>query len=381
MGAMTLGLIAAGLNTSNLLPPATIVDEAISQWASSFSVEPVEVFEPYIPADDASPSSYASLSKTALPAESVWGTGERDTVEPLPEIPIEPDEPAGQAIENTEPAETVPEEPQEEISEQPAEDPVETGGVPAEPVWEELPASEESVLEQPVAEPPEEAPEAESTPEEQPVEEQPVEVEQPQEIETIPVEGLPPEQAKAPAPDWSWLTGRKLADMPFDERLSTIGEMAREDYRQTGVLASITAAQFICESGMMSGGSTLSNKYNNCFGIKASSSGYNWKDSTWKGKIATLKTQEEYKKGKLTTITADFRSYANVWESVQDHSAYLLNTLKDEENLRYPGIGKCRDPKKAIHIIKTGGYATSSTYESTILSIIKSYGLEQYDRL
>lgn len=39
----------------------------------------------------------------------------------------------------------------------------------------------------------------------------------------------------------------------------------------------------------------------------------------------------------------------------------------------------CRDYKKAVQIIKDGGYATNLTYVEKICSIIEKWNLTQYD--
>lgn len=89
-------------------------------------------------------------------------------------------------------------------------------------------------------------------------------------------------------------------------------------------------------------------------------------------------TKEEYTSGELTTITADFRKYASVEDSISDHSAYLLGAMNGSKK-RYDGLKGCTDYKKAAQIIKDGGYATSSTYVDNLCSIIEKYSLTQYD--
>ena len=58
------------------------------------------------------------------------------------------------------------------------------------------------------------------------------------------------------------------------------------------------------------------------------------------------------------TITADFRNYPCVEDSIADHSAYRLGA-KNGSKLRDDGLKGCTDYKKAAQIIKDGGYATS----------------------
>lgn len=130
------------------------------------------------------------------------------------------------------------------------------------------------------------------------------------------------------------------------------------------------------ESGY--GKSELAQGANNCFGMKKSLSGNNWGNSSWDGKsIYTKKTQEE-ENGKMITITADFRKYPSIEDSIADHSAYLLGA-KNGSTLRYHGLKGCTNYKKAAQIIKDGGYATSSTYVQRLCEIIEKWELTKYN--
>lgn len=158
--------------------------------------------------------------------------------------------------------------------------------------------------------------------------------------------------------------------------IAKVGPLFTADQKKSGILASVSLAQFILESGY--GKSELAQNANNCFGMKKSLSGNTWSGSSWDGKsIYTKKTQEE-ENGQLITITADFRKYSNVEGSIADHSAYLLGA-KNGSALRYNGLKGCTDYKKAVQIIKDGGYATSSTYVSNLCSIIERWNLTKYD--
>lgn len=139
----------------------------------------------------------------------------------------------------------------------------------------------------------------------------------------------------------------------------------------------MSMAQFILESGY--GKSELALRANNCFGMKKSLSGNTWGGSTWDGSsVYTKKTQEQNADGSYVTITADFRRYSCVEDSIADHSAYLLGA-KNGNKLRYDGLKGCTDYKKAAQIIKDGGYATSRTYVEKLCSIIERWKLTQYD--
>ena len=161
--------------------------------------------------------------------------------------------------------------------------------------------------------------------------------------------------------------------------ISEIAPIAIDDMKKNGILASITIAQAILESGY--GNSELAKGANNLFGMKCSLSGNTWSGSTWDGVSKyTKQTAEDDGTGKLYYITADFRKYQSFAESIRDHSAYLLGAMNGKKK-RYEGLRGEKDPKKAIQIIKDGGYATSTTYVEKILNIINESNLTQYDKI
>lgn len=185
--------------------------------------------------------------------------------------------------------------------------------------------------------------------------------------------------ASEPAPSVPVTSGTQASafkNLSEADVIAKVGPLFTADQKKSGILASVSLAQFILESGY--GKSELAQNTNNCFGMKKSLSGNTWSGSAWDGKsIYTKETQEE-ENGKMITITADFRKYPNVEASIADHSAYLLGA-KNGSALRYNGLKSCTDYKKAVQIIKDGGYATSSTYVSNLCSIIERWNLTQYD--
>ena len=177
-------------------------------------------------------------------------------------------------------------------------------------------------------------------------------------------------------PDAEGLQAYVFKDMTEADVIKKIGPLFTADQKASGVLASVSLAQFILESGY--GKSELAQNANNVFGMKKSLSDNTWSGSSWDGKsIYTKKTQEE-ENGKMITIAADFRKYGCVEDSITDHSAYLLGA-KNGSAFRYNGLKGCTDYKKAVQIIKDGGYATSSTYVSNLCSIIERWNLTKYD--
>ena len=173
------------------------------------------------------------------------------------------------------------------------------------------------------------------------------------------------------------LQATALKSLSEADVIKKIGSLFTADQKKSGILASVSLAQFILESGY--GKSELAQNANNCFGMKKSLSGNTWSGSTWDGKsIYTKKTGEQNPDGSYVTITADFRKYPCVEDSIADHSAYLNGAMNGSKQ-RYAGLKGCTDYKKAAQIIKDGGYATSLTYVEKLCDIISRWNLTQYD--
>lgn len=169
----------------------------------------------------------------------------------------------------------------------------------------------------------------------------------------------------------------ELKGLNAKELITKIGPLFTADQKKSGVLASVSLAQFILESGW--GKSGLTQKANNCFGMKKNLSGNTWPNSVWDGKsVISMKTGEETEDGKAYTITAEFRKYSCIEDSIADHSAYLTGA-KDGDKLRYEGLKGCKKYKTAAQIIKDGGYATSTSYVKALCDIIKEYKLTDYE--
>ena len=126
---------------------------------------------------------------------------------------------------------------------------------------------------------------------------------------------------------------------------------------------SVTIAQAIKEGG--SGQSSLAKTYHNHFGMKCGSS--------WKGKKVTLKTKEEYKQGVLTTIYADFRAYDNDIEGIKGYYDFL-------QMKRFQNLKTAKDYKEFAHLISADGWATSKTYEQSLIhDYVEKYNLNRFD--
>lgn len=175
----------------------------------------------------------------------------------------------------------------------------------------------------------------------------------------------------------SGLQATSLKSMTNEAIITKVGPLFTEDQKKTGVLASVSMAQFLLESAY--GKSELAQEANNCFGMKKNLSGNTWANSAWDGTSVYVKeTKEQHADGTYTTITAEFRKYACIEDSIADHSAYLVGAKKGAE-LRYAGLKGETDYKVAAQIIKDGGYATSLTYVDKLCNLIEQLGLTRYN--
>lgn len=136
----------------------------------------------------------------------------------------------------------------------------------------------------------------------------------------------------------------ELKNLSDADVIAKVGALFTADQREGGILASVSLAQFILESGY--GKSELAQNANNVFGMKKNLSGNTWSGSAWDGVSVYGKQTQEYVDGK---------------------------------KLRYEGLKGCTDYRKAVQIIKDGGYATSLDYVEKLCSIIKRWELTKWD--
>lgn len=143
--------------------------------------------------------------------------------------------------------------------------------------------------------------------------------------------------------------------------LAKIKDSVIMDAKRSGILASLTAAQALIESG--SGNSGLTQKANNLFGIKGE---YN-------GQYVTMKTQEWSPSKGYYTVEAKFRKYPSWEASISDHTDFLLR------NSRYKNLIGVKDYKVACQLIHQDGYATSPTYAQALIKTIETHRLYEWD--
>lgn len=138
------------------------------------------------------------------------------------------------------------------------------------------------------------------------------------------------------------------------EFVDKYGQGAFDIGKKYGIPYEAMLSQAILESGY--GKSELTYKYYNFFGMKAG--------SDWKGETVTMGTDEEYKVGVHTKISAAFRVYPSIEAGWEGYGQFITGYKRYKEALKYPG-----DYVNYLKEIKKAGYATSSSYVKNTVSI------------
>jgi len=146
--------------------------------------------------------------------------------------------------------------------------------------------------------------------------------------------------------------------------IQTIAPLVQKYCKKYGYhVASPIIAQACCESAY--GTSWISKApYWNLFGMKCGGS--------WTGRSVSARTKEEYTVGTLTSIVDNFRAYDSLEEGVEGYFKFISWS-------RYANLKTATTPQQYLEYIKQDGYATSSTYVNTNMSIVNTYNLTKYD--
>ena len=157
----------------------------------------------------------------------------------------------------------------------------------------------------------------------------------------------------------------------FINKVAPIAQ-AKAAGRDKWSMPSVCIAQACCESAY--GTSPKMINANAILGIKVGKSKVHF-GTAWKDKAYSTKTKECYDGKTYVAINDMFRAYDSIEDAIEDYYDMLASCS------RYKGCLNQTDPLKCITAIKNGGYATSPTYISTIMSIVKQYNLTQYDSM
>ncbi len=126
-----------------------------------------------------------------------------------------------------------------------------------------------------------------------------------------------------------------------------------------GIPASVTIAQAIEESGW--GQSVLAVKDHNLFGIKGSGPAG-----------ADIQPTQEYVNGSWVTVSAAFKVYHNIAESIADHSQLLATGESYQQAMADKQV------PDAFAADLTGVYATDPNYGSNLIALMRLYNLYRY---
>lgn len=103
------------------------------------------------------------------------------------------------------------------------------------------------------------------------------------------------------------------------------------------------------------GESTLSSQYYNFWGMKCG--------SHWTGKSVNLETWEETPEGDIK-VSSDFRVYDSWVEGVQGYFTFISTS-------RYENLQTATTPEEYLTLIKADGWATSSSYVSDTMAVVR----------
>lgn len=146
------------------------------------------------------------------------------------------------------------------------------------------------------------------------------------------------------------------------EFIQRIAPIIQEEAKRRGYkLCSPIISQAVIESGANT--SLLAYKFHNYFGMKCGSS--------WKGRSVNLRTKEEVN-SQLVSIRDNFRVYPDMISGVSGYFDFISTK-------RYSNLKNASTPKEYLKMIKSDGYATSSTYVTTNMNCILKYDLTKWD--
>ncbi len=134
-----------------------------------------------------------------------------------------------------------------------------------------------------------------------------------------------------------------------------------------GVLfPSVSLAQTILETGW-----TIPS-WNNLVGYKA---GSGRTTEYWQGRRISKVTREATDDRGEIEIRTDFRAYDSIEDSLRDQVLLFL-----DNPARYGPVIRAATPREQAEALRASGYATDPQYASKLTSIIRTYGLERYDK-
>ncbi|MFC0289915.1 glucosaminidase domain-containing protein [Bombilactobacillus bombi] len=159
------------------------------------------------------------------------------------------------------------------------------------------------------------------------------------------------------------ITSNGYGDQTF---LNYLGLSAQRLANNNDLYASVMIAQALLESGWGTSGLAQAPNYN-LFGVKGN----------YQGQSVDFSTQEDDGTGNLFSINSGFRRYPSYKESLEDY----VRVLRSNEQLYGPvwksNAKTYQDATRAL----TGHYATDTTYDQKLNSMIEKYDLTRFDQV
>lgn len=162
-------------------------------------------------------------------------------------------------------------------------------------------------------------------------------------------------------------------DLTREEFHEFVGNIARKDWEEHCImLPSVVIAQAAIESGI--GTSELAQNANALFGIKLNG---------WAGRSYVKDAVEQNTDGSYRVDKNElWRAYDNWEQSILDHNEYIASRSTDGgKTLRYAPVIGCDSYILTCQYLQQCGYATSQTYEQTLINYIEKYNLTCYDKI
>lgn len=155
----------------------------------------------------------------------------------------------------------------------------------------------------------------------------------------------------------------------IDQYIETCAPLAIQEMERTHIPASIKLAQALLESRF--GSSPLAQQANNHFGIKA--------PPGWDGRARHCSYSYEWssRRGSMVPVLSCFRRYKDLAACFTSHSEFL------QTRAHYAPLFELSptDIKGWAEGLQQAGYATDPEYAQKLLSVIKKYQLERFDRV
>ncbi len=147
--------------------------------------------------------------------------------------------------------------------------------------------------------------------------------------------------------------------------IKAIAPIAQREDKPYGLYPSVTIAQACLESDF--GQSTLSERYNNLFGVKGS-------DPNTTKEMTT----KEFVNGKWLTTTGRFQIYDSYESAIRAHTALFVNGTTWNAK-QYQHVLQAKNWREQAQALQTDGYATDPDYTAKVIALVEEFDLTQYD--